>query len=112
MSPKKQTCRACPAEIRMVRLDTGRWNPLNPEPDAERGNVILEGNEATIGRVLGTEEAVARRLAGEPLYLSHFATCPKRDKFRKADRRRSGTQGPAGGPPKAESTVPAPPSLF
>lgn len=85
-------CRACPAQIRWVVMASGKRNPLNVEPDAERGNVLIIESEVdadlygvAVGRAvaLGPLEASAEREKGSDLFLSHFATCPNRGQFRR-----------------------------
>lgn len=51
--------------------------PLDLEPDAERGNVLLAlvGGEE-IATVLTDYELAMARANRDSLYLSHFATCP------------------------------------
>lgn len=85
-------CRACRATIRWVVLKSGKRNPLNLEPDRERGNVLIIREDVdstrygvTVGRalVLNDHDLQLERGRETPLYLSHFATCPARDQFRR-----------------------------
>jgi hypothetical protein len=85
-------CRACPQTIRWVVLKSGKRNPLNPDPDPERGNVMIIETDAgarahgtIVGRavVLGHQAAAHARGQGVDLYSSHFATCPARQRFRR-----------------------------
>lgn len=69
-------CRSCNAPIRWVRMPSGKANPLDAQP-SEKGNVRIEENE--IGKIVPKDEMIA----GEPLYLSHFATCPNAAKYRR-----------------------------
>lgn len=72
-------CSRCPAQIRFVTMaKSGKPNPLDATP-AENGNVWIdeEGKGHTITK---GEEYVASR---GPLYISHFATCPAAQHFRK-----------------------------
>lgn len=87
-------CRACGATIYWVRMKSGRRNPVNSEPDAERGNILvcdeqidadLHGVSIDTGVPLqAVDAAVVREQGIQQLWLSHFATCPERAKFRKA----------------------------
>lgn len=77
--PNRGTCRSCKAPLIWATTEGGKLMPLDAEP-SERGNVLLQGTQA---RVLDRELAVAYRAQGTPLYLSHFAECPDREKFRK-----------------------------
>jgi hypothetical protein len=73
-------CSSCNAEIRWVRTEANdRPMPLDPEP-TESGNVQLVGGRA---RVLEGFDLLHAGDAGEPLYRSHFATCPAASKHRK-----------------------------
>jgi hypothetical protein len=68
-------------------MESGKANPLNPAPDRERGNVVIESHGRTeIGVVLVGDELEGARRRGEALYLSHFATCPEAAKHRKGER--------------------------
>lgn len=70
-------CRSCRAPIRWVRMSSsGKMNPLDAQP-SEQGSVRIGENET--GTVVPKED----RVEGEPLYLSHFATCPNAKTFRK-----------------------------
>ena len=53
--------------------------PLDPEPSPE-GNVLLIDGVAS---VYGAETAADVRLSGQPLYVSHFTTCPEAAQHRK-----------------------------
>lgn len=64
-------------------MESGKRCPIDPEPDAERGNIQLPGEDETRARTYGPLQAAAERSKGTPLYLSHFATCPQRQAFRK-----------------------------
>ena len=80
-------CRGCGTLIYWVVMESGKRNPLNPEPDAERGNILIP-DDGSRARSLGLDAAAGARAQGRELYLSHFATCPARAKFRKKDRKR------------------------
>ena len=75
-------CRSCAAPILFAKLvgdNDGRANPIDAEP-SERGNIRLFGDGRYV--VLNRDEADRYRLAGTPLYVSHFATCPSAGKYR------------------------------
>ena len=74
-------CRSCRAEIRWVKMESGKRNPLDPLP-AAKGNIALEG-DGSRGVVLTGDELERARQEGEALFLSHFATCPFAGEHRK-----------------------------
>lgn len=74
-------CRTCREPIRWVIMESGRSTPLDDAP-VENGNVALEANGKR-GIVLAGDELARARAHGEPLYLSHFATCPFADQHRR-----------------------------
>jgi hypothetical protein len=93
-SYQRGECRTCEAMILWARMTkSGARNPLDYEPNPEKGNVILTGNGQA--ETLSKAE-VERRIAGptlidpdvpdEPRYLSHFATCPQRGQHRRNGR--------------------------
>jgi hypothetical protein len=69
-------CRSCGAEILWARTTSGKPMPLDREPSAN-GNVLLRDG---VAQVLGPLDVA---VTGEPLYLSHFATCPSAASHRK-----------------------------
>lgn len=74
-------CRDCGAEMAWAKWrDSGKGIPLNPEPDVERGNLILHED----GTVEKCTYLAAARERGDDLYVTHFATCPSADNFRKS----------------------------
>jgi hypothetical protein len=75
-------CRSCAAPILFARLASDpdrRANPIDANP-AEHGNILLFSDGVYL--VLNRDEIDRFRLAGVPLYVSHFATCPDHKKFR------------------------------
>jgi hypothetical protein len=79
-------CRSCGAEIRWVHTVSGATMPLDyhPVPD---GNIVAvlpapEGTEP-LARVLGKDDP---RPEGQPLFKSHFATCPNANQHRRGGR--------------------------
>jgi len=81
-------CRACGAEIGFIKTVAGKTMPVNAEavyfiPESTAKDVfVMPDGTVTHGRAT-TENA--EPLAVEPVigYISHFATCPKADFFRK-----------------------------
>lgn len=85
---KVSTCRSCGARIVWTKTEaSGGLMPVDAAP-AEGGNVLFTGVEAST--MDGGTIPVARVEAGPPLfddgeprYLSHFATCPDADDWRR-----------------------------
>lgn len=80
-------CRSCGAAVRWVKsAKTGRVMPLDPEP-RDDGNIVLLDRwqlNLRLARVLEHDEVTQERLFGiEPRYVSHFATCPQADEWRR-----------------------------
>ena len=66
--------------MRWVATAAGRLMPLDPEPDGERGNMAFGPD----GRVYPLSAAELEEARGsEPLFTSHFATCPSASEHRK-----------------------------
>lgn len=81
-------CRSCGVAIRWAVTLNGKRNPLNFDPDPEKGNVaLLAGSGSTVLALplsgLTEEAREAAKRQGVRLYLSHFATCPNRAQHRK-----------------------------
>lgn len=86
-----QVCEKCEAPIeKLLMATTGNRNPINAEPDPERGNIwkITYGRDKGKGLTLGGPLLDAARKEGLALHLSHFATCPEAESFRKGNRGR------------------------
>lgn len=76
------TCRSCGAEILWAKTTAGKNIPLDVESRPD-GNVVLSrGVGGFLARVLGSGPE-ADSLAGEPHYVSHFATCKDADQHRR-----------------------------
>jgi len=79
----KTTCRSCGAEILWVHTERGKKMPLDAEPytgDKPSGLFVRRWDHA-----LDVAVAIATTpdaFPGEPLYTSHFATCPDADRWR------------------------------
>jgi hypothetical protein len=57
--------------------------PIDVRPDPE-GTIRLESSfEGMLALVLTGAELIAARRDHEQLYISHFATCPQADRFRR-----------------------------
>lgn len=81
-------CASCHLPIRWgVSEATGHRMPVNPEPHP-MGNLRLTetGGDPQVS-VFNTDIARAVRQGGEPLYLSHHATCPFAATYRRGGRR-------------------------
>lgn len=100
---KGATCRGCDTELVFVRTAKGHAEPLEAEPRfrgaASQSELTFAGVRANVLRVvvlvdgqpqsMGLARAVATgvRMANDsPIYVSHFATCPDRERFRRASR--------------------------
>lgn len=77
-------CEGCGAEIRFALLGTGNRIPIDPTPDPD-GNVAVyrDADGDLRGRVVTVARPV---LAYERLHHTHFATCPKAERFRHRDQ--------------------------
>ena len=73
-----QVCKGCGAYIKWVKMKTGGNMPV----DIDEVKIVRIGDDL-VGEVVGG-------------YVSHFATCPKSDKFRKRDHRRFAKGGEIG----------------
>ena len=73
-------CRSCEATIRWVTMaGSGKAMPLDAVP-TDAGTIEVTGEPgAETGAVVGQGE----RLFPVALYVSHYATCPDADKWRK-----------------------------
>lgn len=77
------TCRACGYRIRWIRTKNGKSMPCN----AQAVRFTPGGGPETFVTEDGKVERGRRRQDGEKTgYISHFATCPEADRFRKRDQ--------------------------
>lgn len=82
-------CRSCEAHIIWARnQQTDRMMPLDAKPSVA-GTLLLDppsqGREPVL--VTSRHPLYATRVgAGEPLYVSHFATCPNADAHRNTNQ--------------------------
>jgi len=89
-APSLGPCRGCGADMLWVATVNGKMQPLDPEPDAAEGSVIVvaadvevEGQEEPVHRLAlaasyltekGRQKAAQ---ANVRLYTPHHMTCPK-----------------------------------
>jgi hypothetical protein len=84
----KRACRSCGAAIIWVKTETGKAIPLDAEP-TEGGNIIINvlGGGIEVAHVETVTETKARFdcpiPAGRVAFVSHFATCPQANTWRK-----------------------------
>ena len=81
---KTGRCRGCGAEIIFIRTVGGKTIPVNPEEVAYEQKAggslkIVTPN----GEVFSAEQPADPQKATGIGYISHFATCPNADSFRK-----------------------------
>lgn len=67
------TCRGCSARMEWVKSADGKNVPLDPEPHPD-GNIVIDDEGVAL---------YAERGSFPVMYLSHFATCPRADEFRR-----------------------------
>lgn len=81
---KISQCRACGAEIMFIKSLAGKTIPVNAEQITYQQKA---GGSLKV--VTPNGEVISGELAGDPQkatgigFISHFATCPEADKFRK-----------------------------
>ena len=78
-------CKGCGAEIRFIKLKSGKAIPVNPAPvfiEDKNGSEIIVTTDGRISN--GRQEIVTSQnqflTRG---YISHFATCPFADQLRR-----------------------------
>lgn len=80
------TCRSCGAKIKWIKTTAGKNMPCDPE--------LVTADDCDAGIVLVTEEGDVVKITSQTVlsgegchsvegYVSHFATCPNADKFRR-----------------------------
>jgi hypothetical protein len=78
------TCGSCGAPMRWgITTATGARMPLDPEPSQE-GSVWIRPDGKL--RALDAVERVRALEAGEPLYVTHWETCPAAERPRRVSR--------------------------
>lgn len=76
-------CRSCGAQILFAVGESGRENPIEPEPK-ENGNVRLVEREDQKPLALYDKKDRQRTLDDDGMrYVSHFANCPDAPRWRK-----------------------------
>lgn len=81
-SSKPRRCRSCRAALRWLVTDTGRWMPVNGQPDSA-GNVEIEWRGcAQVARVVGPSKDVEKVADLTLRYMPHHATCPAAGRHR------------------------------
>ncbi len=83
-------CASCGARVLWATTAEGKRMPLDPRPSEAAGNVTAV---VTRGRLISTvltkrHAARLRATRAQPLYLSHFATCPQADQHRRKGKTR------------------------
>lgn len=85
-NPKTTRCRACGARILFLKTASGKTMPVDEEGtfflETENGpEMFVLGDGVTMrGQRVSTEQMMDADRFG---YVSHFATCPAADQFRK-----------------------------
>lgn len=81
MAREEERCRSCRQPIWWVWMPSGKRMPVDRAP-APAGTVrIWQAGDRLAGDVV---PAARRASCDEPLYLSHFATCPAAWAYRRA----------------------------
>lgn len=106
---KKSTCRGCGAPIVWIRTAAGKSMPCDAEP------VLYKAREGAAGKIItGNGTVLSADIGGlaafEPDgvgHVSHFATCPAAEQFRRKGAGRRGEDGQENGVPdlREESSV-------
>lgn len=79
---RADTCRAAIVFVKTEASGGTKSMPLDVEPDAEHGNVVLGDNGRAV--VYANAEAVPADVPANRRFLSHFATCPARAEHRRS----------------------------
>lgn len=68
-----QKCRSCGAPVKFIKSKRGKWMIVDAKPvEGSLGDQLVFG-----------DGSVRKAKEGEKGYVTHFATCPDADKFRK-----------------------------
>lgn len=95
---KTSFCRACGAEIGFIKTKNGKTIPVNPEQiqilkmSSADGVYVTPDGEVVHGKPCSECTNAGKTEQWDVGYISHFATCPEADKFRKrrkSDRKNS-----------------------
>lgn len=84
-------CRACDAPIVWAVTSAGKQMPVDATPNV-KGNIVLYEDRG--GKPLALVVESGRVSSDAPRYVSHFATCPKADQFRKSLARKAIAEKP------------------
>ena len=81
---RRAPCRGCGKEIAFIKTEKGKTMPVDPEPrcfipGGGPNTYVMEDGSICRGRSPDYGERDGSRFG----YISHFATCPAADKFRK-----------------------------
>lgn len=79
------SCRSCGAPLRWAKTLNGKAIPLDAEPTSA-GNIVLHDTRdprSPQARVLAGADLLDARSEGTTLWLSHYATCPDSQKWRR-----------------------------
>ncbi len=82
---KTTACRSCGKPmlwLKNAKEKTGKSNPIDAEPNAEKGNMLVDLKNETY-QVLTSEDLAKAKRGNMKLYSSHFATCPDANNFRR-----------------------------
>jgi len=80
-------CRGCGEHMEFITSVKGHRIPVDPEPvQFDVGSVLDATYVSRSGVVFGKGSIVQN---GDPLYISHFATCPKASDFRKKQNKKT-----------------------
>lgn len=79
-------CRSCRRPLLWLRTGGGKHMPVDPDP-VLGGNLLADTRRGTV-EVVHEQARIDAEERGEPLYVSHFVTCPNADEHR---QRRGGS---------------------
>ena len=86
---KITNCRACGAEIGFIKTQAGKTMPVDAKSkwiatDPEGIPFVLADGSVVKAKEMACDDYAEATKAGYQIgYVSHFATCPEADKFRK-----------------------------
>lgn len=79
------TCRSCGAKILWIRMVSGKWHPVNADPEyaLELPGIGRRFFVTEDGKIIRGECCTEHADGAVRAYTSHFATCPNADKHRR-----------------------------
>lgn len=87
MLTRTTQCRACGAEIGFIKTKNGKTMPVDAIPlwvREDPSGVPYVFADGSVSRAVAMEDQGPTQPEGVTVaYISHFATCPEADKFRK-----------------------------